>query len=146
MTWIDGEGMPEIPKPNSAKLDAIEALGATAPPADAAWTPLEWTLYLESVPRPAPPALCKALDARLTSSTNYEVLVAWLTLALQSGYTQIVPRVEEVLAATGRMKFLRPLYKELPRDVATRVFARLRPTYHPIAQAMVESVLRDTLP
>lgn len=146
MTWIDGEGMPEIPKPKSATLDAIEKLGATPPPDDVDWTPLEWTLYLESVPRPAPAALCQALDTRLTSSTNYEVLVAWLTLALQSGYTQVVPRACEVLAATGRMKFLRPLYKELPRDVATQVFARLRPTYHPIAQAMVESVLRDTLP
>ena len=145
MTWIDGEGMPEIPKPKSAKLDAIEKLGATEPPQGVDWTATEWMLYLESMPRPAPPELCKQLDARLTSSTNYEILVAWLTLALQSGYTHVVPRVEEVLAAIGRMKFLRPLYQALPRDVATRVFAQLRPTYHPIAQAMVESVLRDTM-
>jgi hypothetical protein len=43
------------------------------------------------------------------------------------------------------MKFLRPLYSALPRDVARPLYERLRPTYHPIAQAMVESIFRDTM-
>ena len=146
--WLDGTGMPEIPKPRSKKLEAIEAMGATPPPADVAWTATEWNLYLESVPRPAPPELCRNLDARLTSSTNYDVLVAWLDLALKSGYTQVVPRVEEVVTAVGRMKYLRPLYTALAakpgtREVAERLFAKLRPQYHPIAQVMVESILKS---
>ena len=36
--------------------------------------------------------------------------MAWLTLALESGYDAVLPRVEEVLAQVGRMKYLRPLY------------------------------------
>lgn len=140
--WIDGEGMPAIPKPRSTKLEAIEALGAALPPADIAWSATEWMLYLESLPRPAPRALCDALHARLTSSANYEILCAWLELALRSRYEPVIPRVQEVLAATGRMKFLRPLYSALPRDVARPLFERLRATYHPIAQQLVESLLR----
>ncbi len=151
--WIDGEGLPDTaPRPRSARLDAIEQL-AGALPAEAAWrrwSPLEWRLYLESVPRPAPAALCAALDERLglTASTNHEVLVAWLVLALSSGYHRVVPRVEEVLGAIGRMKFLRQLYLALARDertrpIARRTFERFAPSYHPIARQVVEAVLRE---
>ena len=76
------------------------------------------------------------------------MLVGWLTLALQSGYHAVLPRVEQVLAEVGRMKYLRPLYLALARDPATRpraqeLFDRLRPGYHPIAQQVIEGVLRD---
>ncbi len=45
------------------------------------------------------------------------------------------------------MKFLRPLYLALARDpqtrtVAERAFDRLSAGYHPIAQQMVQGVLR----
>jgi hypothetical protein len=86
-----------------------------------AWSATEWKLYLESVPRPAPPGVCEALDARfaLTQRDNFEVVVAWLALALGSGYLAVVPRVEQVLAAAGRMKFLRLLYAALAADDQT---------------------------
>jgi leukotriene-A4 hydrolase len=140
--WIDGEGLPDIPKPRSTRLEAIEALGTSPPPVDVAWSATEWLLYLESLPRPAPRSLCEALDARLTTSTNYEILCAWLDLALRSNFLSVIPRTEQVLASTGRMKFLRPLYSALPREVALPLFDRLRPTYHPIAQQLVDSILR----
>jgi hypothetical protein len=150
--WLDGEGVPDTaPHPASQRLDAIERLGGALPDlaTAAAWSATEWQLYLESVPRPAPAEDCRALDARfgLTARTNYEVLVAWLVLALRSGYLEVVPRVEEVLGAVGRMKFLRPLYAALAADdrtrpVAHQVFERLRAGYHPIARQVVESALR----
>lgn len=147
--WIDGVGIPEgaVP-PKSAKLDAIEGLHGALPAANvsAAWTATEWNLYLESVPRPAPEATCRALDAQLMSSKNYDVLVAWLTLALQSGYHAVLPRVEQVVAEVGRMKYLRPMYTNLAsdprtRDLADQLFAKNRASYHPIARQMVEGVL-----
>ncbi len=151
-TWIDGEGMPATAKPlASARLDAIEALAGSVPTKEqtARWTPTEWALYLESVPRPAPLTTCRSLDEGfgLSASTNYDVLVPWLTLALKSGYTAVVPRVEQALAAVGRMKYLRPLYTALAadphtRDIARATFTRNRAGYHPIAQQMVDSVLR----
>ena len=149
--WIDGEGIPaSATAPPSARLAAIEALGGRAPsPAQAAaWTATEWTLFLETVPRPASPTTCEALDHELalTASGNYDVLVAWLTLALQAGYLPVLPRVERVLAEVGRMKYLRPLYTQLAarpetRELAHAAYARLRATYHPIARQMVEGVL-----
>lgn len=150
--WIDGEGLPPAAPPmRSARLAAIEALAQTVPTeAQAqAWTPTEWALYLEIVPRPAPEATCRALDAtfKLTASTNYDVLVPWLTLALKSGYGAVLPRVQDVLSSVGRMKYLRPLYtalaaSESTRAVALETFEANRAGYHPIARQMVEGVLR----
>jgi leukotriene-A4 hydrolase len=167
--WLDAAGVPDnAPRATSRRLDAIERLAAAADPATAAssaehpgplpdpttaagWSATEWQLYLESVPRPAPLAQCRALDERfqLTRSTNFEVLAAWLVLALRSGYLDVVPRTQEVLASAGRMKFLRPLYSALAADertrpVAIQTFERLRDGYHPIARQVVEAVLRDT--
>lgn len=150
--WIDGDGLPpNTPEPRSERLAAIERLGDALPDDATArgWTPLEWQLYLESLPRPYPADRARELDRRfaLTRSTNYEVLVAWLTVALAAGVDDVVPRAVEVLAQVGRMKFLRPLYKALAADPSTRELARttfdkLRPSYHPIARQMVESFLR----
>ena len=150
--WLDGEGIPPTAKPaGSVRLAAIEALAGSVPTAAqaAAWTPTEWALYLESVPRPAPEATCRALDDayRLTASTNYDVLVPWLTLALKSGYAAVMPRVGQVLSEVGRMKYLRPLYTALAADPRTRAvaastFERTSAGYHPIARQMVEGVLR----
>jgi leukotriene-A4 hydrolase len=150
--WLDGEGVPETaPHAASQRLEAIERLGGALPElaTAAAWSATEWQLYLESVPRPAPVEACRTLDERfgLTARTNYEVLVAWLVLALHSGYLEVVPRAEEVLGAVGRMKFLRPLYAALAADDRTRpravqLFEQLGAGYHPIARQVVESVLR----
>ena len=147
--WLEGVGLPpSAPRPQAARLHAIEALGATLPSdaQAAAFSPTEWELYLESLPRPF--AGCAELDARfgLTARANYEVLVAWLVLALESGFDAVLPRVEEVLAAVGRMKYLRPLYAALAqrpatRAVAERVFGSQRAAYHPIAQQVVEGLL-----
>lgn len=152
--WIDEPGVPaNAPQPVSERLAAIAALaGAVPEPAQAnRWSPTEWGLYFDSVPVPAPETVCRALDEQfaLTERTNYEVLVGWLTLALRSGYHAVLPRVDEVLAAVGRMKYLRPLYQALARDPRTRdrahaLFARLAPSYHPIARQAVDGLLRSS--
>ena len=151
--WIDGPGLPSTaPQPRSTRLAAIEQLGARCPPRELAdnWSATEWMIYLESIPRPASPELCTQLDSTyaLTQSTNYEVLAAWLELALRSGSDAALPRAEEVLAAVGRMKFLRPLYLALAKtpqfkDRARPLYDRLRASYHPIAQQVIDAVLRD---
>ena len=125
-------------------------MGARAPTKDEAktWTPTEWQLHLEAMPKPSPVAVCQELDETfaLTQARNPEVLVSWLVLACESGYAPPLPRVEEVLGQIGRMKYLQPLYRALFRRDETRalahdLFARFRGRYHPIAQQLVRNVL-----
>ena len=110
---------------------------------------MEWTVSLNGLPRPAPSALLEALDRTfgLTAARNPEVLVAWLTLAVRSGYAPAIHRTETFLGEVGRMKYLKPLYAALvagpgTRPVAEACIQRYRRQYHAIALAGVESLLR----
>jgi hypothetical protein len=149
--WLEGTGIPKnAPVPVSARLEALAKLGAE-PPSDAlarTWTPTEWSLYLESLPRPLPEASCQELERRfgLTRSENFEILVSWLTLAAESGYAPVLPRIEEVLGRVGRMKYLKPLYTALAAAPGSRLLARQcfdkhRDGYHPIGRSAVEAIL-----
>jgi leukotriene-A4 hydrolase len=149
--WVDGPGLPAaFWKPESSRLAAVQRVTGRVPTADEAktWTPVEWQLYLEAMPKPSPAKVCEELDATyaLTKAQNPEVLVAWLVLACESGYAPVLPRVEELLGQVGRMKYLKPLYKALvgrdeTKALARDLFARFRGRYHPIAQQVVSSVL-----
>lgn len=151
--WVDGPGLPERHyEPQSSRLDAVRALARTssAPTADVAarWTPAEWQLYLEAMPKPSSIEVCDTLDATfgLTRSTNLEIAVSWLVLACESGYDAVHPRVVEVLGGIGRMKYLKPLYRALVRRSETKalardLFARFEGRYHPIARQVVRSLL-----
>ena len=151
--WVDGPGLPaSFRKPDSARLRAVLEVAGRVPTADEAkaWSVTEWMLYLEAMPRPSPLAVCEELDTRyaLTSAKNPEVLVSWQTLACESGcVTSVLPRVEEVLGQTGRMKYLKPLYRALAaraetKPLAQRLFAKLEAQYHPIAQQVVRSLVK----
>ncbi|MFT3842196.1 MAG: M1 family metallopeptidase [Myxococcaceae bacterium] len=147
--WIDGDGIPaNAPKPFSKRLDVVNAQAGKVPEQLIAskWTPAEWQLFLDATPRPF--ADCAALDQRfgLTQATNPEVLVAWLTLACESGYAPAAPRAQELLGSIGRMKYLRPLYQALAQRPETKATARAtfekhKASYHPIAQSVVGGVL-----
>ena len=128
----------------------MERLGTGLPPAAARdWSPWEWQVYLNRLPRPAPAELVTSLDEqfRLTEAPNPEVLVAWLTMAIRGGYPPAVRRAETFLGEVGRMKYLKPLYGALISGPGTRPLAeacarRYRKRYHVIAAAGVDALLR----
>jgi leukotriene-A4 hydrolase len=150
--WLSEPGIPaDAPVPTSSRLDAVRSLGATVPPPALAvkWTPTEWALYLDNLPRPSPVSLCEDLENRyrLTSSRNHEVLVSWLAVAASSGFDPALPRVQKILAEVGRMKYLEPLYSALAHSpryhaLARSCYAKAKDSYHPIARQVVEGVLR----
>jgi len=149
--WIDGEGVPPgAPVARSVRLERVQSLGAGLPAADAArWSPWEWQVYLNQLPRPSTPELIGALEERfrLTEAANPEVLVAWLTVAVRSGHQAAIRRTETLLGEVGRMKYLKPLYGALISGPGTRSIAeacarRYGERYHAIARAGVEALLR----
>ena len=148
--WLRGPGVPEnAPRARSERLERLQRLGDRLPTDEEAraFLPIEWQLYLERLPRPSTHA--RALDERfhLSGSRNYEIVVSWLGLALASHDEKAVATVENVLGSVGRMKYLKPLYAALMADpqyhaVARRCFQRFRDRYHPIAQQVIEWMLR----
>jgi aminopeptidase N len=149
--WIEGEGIPaRTPCASSSRLEAIARVGARVPEdaVAAQWSPMEWVLFLETLPRPAPRELLQVLETKhhFTSSSNMEVLVTWLELCIEAGL-DVAERVQEILGSVGRMKFLKPLYAALAkrpelRPVARATFERFQQRYHPIARQVVDGLLR----
>ena len=138
-----------------SKLEALTALGAgwdAAKRASAeelkALTPTELLILLQNLPRPLPEPECAWLEAQLglTARGNFEILVEWLCIAAASGFAPTFPRIREVLATVGRMKYVRPLYKalgqtEAGRTLAREVFAEASPRYHALTRRVAEGVL-----
>ncbi len=105
------------------------------------------TLLARSLAAEAPPlslAVLTKLDGLygLTAMKNSEIRCRWQRLCIRHRADFIVPHVVEFLKEQGRMKFVRPLYRDLgsweaQRGVAVETFNEWRANYHPIAAKMI---------
>eukprot|EP00308_Calcidiscus_leptoporus_P016851 CAMPEP_0119404024 /NCGR_PEP_ID=MMETSP1334-20130426/143682_1 /TAXON_ID=127549 /ORGANISM="Calcidiscus leptoporus, Strain RCC1130" /LENGTH=377 /DNA_ID=CAMNT_0007427981 /DNA_START=59 /DNA_END=1193 /DNA_ORIENTATION=- len=82
-----------------------------------------------------------------TASKNSEVRFRWQRLCIKLREDFIVPHVVAFLKEQGRMKFVRPLYRDLfawpeQAHVATATFEEWRANYHPIARKMLAQDLK----
>ena len=83
----------------------------------------------------------------LREEGNAEVVFAWLQIAVRHRYQPAVPTLEKFLTTMGRRKFVLPLFQSLwaegdwGRPIATRIYARARPGYHPVTTGSVDAVV-----
>jgi hypothetical protein len=144
LAWIDSPGMPaDAPLPSDGVLQEVARAreawlaGTPARKLDThAWVAPQWCVFLEGMPPHLKTDQLADLDQtfNLTRSAGDEVARAWLLLVIRSGYQPGFPRLEEFLAATGRLTLVVPLYTALmqtPAGSATaqRVYAKARPHY-----------------
>jgi aminopeptidase N len=154
--WIRGEGVPaNAPVFTSDRLASLESQaaawsGGARPDVAAAreWTPEDWQIFLQALPKSLPEADCAWLDGEfdLTNQGNSEILCNWLGIAVNSGYEPVYERVGSFLGTVGRMKYLKPLYQALygqekSRPLAQEIFAANKDGYHPIARGGIERIL-----
>ncbi|RDA93652.1 hypothetical protein CP533_4865 [Ophiocordyceps camponoti-saundersi (nom. inval.)] len=105
-------------------------------------------VFLDNVQQAAPLSperaqlLGKVYD--FITTKNAELKTAYYLVALKARDPTCVYGVAELLGAVGRMKFVRPLFRELnkfKRQFALDTFARNKNFYHPICRGMVEKDL-----
>ena len=153
--WIHGPGLPpNTPKPQSEAFTRVEAQakafadggGVDAIQAEN-WSSHERVHFIQSLPALAVERMA-ALDGRfhLSDSGNSEVLSAWLEKSIGVRYKGAYPAIERFLTVQGRRKFVRPIYDKLsknPEDLAfaKEIYAKARPTYHPVTQASIDEIL-----
>ena len=83
----------------------------------------------------------------LREEGNAELVFAWLQIAVQHRYQPAVPTLERFLTTMGRRKFVLPLFTSLwaegdwGRSIATPLYARARPGYHPVTTNSVDAVV-----
>ena len=114
----------------------------------AALVPSQRVLFIDALGQAAPDSMpVDALHAAcdIAPCRNVEILFAWHTFAVRAG-AALEPhcRAAAVFATRhGRMKYCRPVYRELVRrggeaaELARATFAAHRAFYHPIAAAMI---------
>ncbi|KAJ7532566.1 hypothetical protein O6H91_13G009600 [Diphasiastrum complanatum] len=118
------------------------------------WQAKEWKIFLDSLPKKVEHKTLEDLENRfkLSTSCNWEIKVAFLTIAAYSGYEKCFPAIETCLLTVGRMLYLKPLYAGLlestpeARNLALRIFTEAKSMYHPIAQGVIQTLLNKADP
>ena len=113
------------------------------------WSTPERLRFFNSLPQSLPHARLAELDKAfgLSAVGNSEVLFAWLKLGINSRYPPALPVAERFLLAQGRRKFVEPLFRAMVeqgawgRPAAERIYAKARPTYHPVTSGSVDKLL-----
>ena len=83
----------------------------------------------------------------LANEGNAELTFAWLQIALAHRYEPAVATADRFLTSQGRRKFVLPLFQTLwgegdwGRPIATRIYAKARPLYHPVTSGSVDQLV-----
>lgn len=93
-------------------------------------------------------AHCMQTVYDLDSMRNSEMRFWWCRLALTAEYEPVLQNVTDFLRLQGRMKFVRPLFRDLhivfPKgNFARNLFAEVKPLYHRLATKMIERDLAE---
>ena len=155
--WAYEPGIPSnAVEPHAPGFDAVaqavaafNANGALPTSAWGNWNTMQRQRFIQTLPRRLPRRRLAALQRGFELNTigNMEVRFDWFALAIPNGYAPAAPAIERFLLEQGRGKFIRPTYRALMdqgawgRALARRVYARARPTYHPIVQAGVDRIM-----
>jgi len=125
----------------------VSALASTA----SDWATQQWLHFVDGLPRQMDAARLRQLDQRfrLSGSRNAEIAHVWYRLAIASRYEAAYPAMERYMVEIGRRKLIVPLYRDLAttpegKALATRIYARARAGYHPIARNTVDGILKGT--
>lgn len=155
-SWIFTEGLPtNCPQTQSVlfkKVDDVISQWKVSQKIESdvakKWSTHEWLHFLKNLPEPLTLTQLEILDTfgHFTTSGNAEIVTVWLTLAIRFQYKKAYPKLENFLVATGRRKFLSPLYSELVKtkegkEWAKSIYKRARPNYHFVATNTFDKLL-----
>ena len=156
-SWVNGPGIPaNCPKVKSSQFEAVEAqvkAWQEGTPAKGlktdGWTSHHWVHFIRNLPQSLGKARMQELDGafNFTNTGNSEILNVWLLAAIQNKYEAAYPALEKFLTGMGRRKFLKPLYTELAKspegtEMARNIYAKARPTYHPVSYTTIDEILK----
>ncbi|WPG99543.1 peptidase family M1-domain-containing protein [Acrodontium crateriforme] len=100
---------------------------------------------VQSFAKPLSPELSKLMGETYAyaSSQNVEVVSRYLVIGLKADDKSAYEPAVELLGKVGRMKFVRPLFRELiirDKDLAQKTLEKNKDFYHPICRGMMEKM------
>jgi hypothetical protein len=159
-TWLNEPGIPAFaPKAQSRGFAIVDTariawLGSkTLPSAQVTgdWTTQQWVHFIDGLGETVAPEQLKQLDEayKFTGTQNGEIAMRWYPLTIRSGYVEAQPAIGPFVERVGRRKLIMPIYEALVKTpeglvYAKEIFAKARPSYHPITIGSVEALLNKT--
>ena len=157
--WLESPGLPANRHEHVSEVLDVAAEAAAGWTGDGvpaegldtdSWTTQHWLRFLRSLPEPLGADRMALLDEAFgfTEAGNAEIRCEWLVLAVRDGYRPASEALESFLISVGRMKFLRPIYRQLASSEsglarAREIYSRARTGYHPVAAQMVDQILGE---
>jgi len=116
------------------------------------WTGNQIVVFLEKVqlfknPLSPPQSQAMGVAYSLINTRNVELSSRYFRVGLCAQDKSVYEPTADLLGKVGRMKFVRPLYRELAivdRDLALKTFEKNKDFYHPICKGLVEKDLQET--
>ncbi|OQO02660.1 Leukotriene A-4 hydrolase [Cryoendolithus antarcticus] len=101
---------------------------------------------LQDSPTPLPAKSVELMGSTYAfeKSKNVEIVSRFYVLALRSKAEKYYGDAAELAGSVGRMKFVRPLYKELLKvkpELAKQTYENNKDFYHPICRGMIEKII-----
>ncbi len=154
--WLYGTGFPaDAPAFESPLIDAVSnalfdyqegRLPQRNEVAD--WSTAQTYLFLQFLPREIPADHCRAIERALALDRTRvtQFLSNFYEIAIRSGYREVIPGVEKLIAEVGRMFIILPVFgalasTEWSRPLARPLFERVRTRHHPITAMYMEQLL-----
>lgn len=115
----------------------------------AGWSAQQSYVFLEKIQTLERPLSTELVDTMgslygYTHSQNVELVSRFFIVGLKAKAQAVYKPTAELLGKVGRMKFVRPLYRELVKcdeGLAKETFEKNKSFYHPICRAIVEKDL-----
>uniref|UniRef100_A0A8C4NTN6 Leukotriene A-4 hydrolase n=1 Tax=Dicentrarchus labrax TaxID=13489 RepID=A0A8C4NTN6_DICLA len=134
--WMFTPGMPPV-KPHPLQLTLTH------------YSPLQFTTVCVPLQERLPLTHVKKMQEvyDLNAYMNSEIRFRWLRLCVRSRWEEAVPKALKMATEQGRMKFTRPLFKEVfnfekYHDEAVSVFLAHRAAMHPVTSGLVGKDLK----
>lgn len=117
------------------------------------WNSSQLVVFLQTVQlfeKPLKPADAHEMGVAygVLDSKNVELTSRYYQIGMKAGDDEVLPKTTELLGKVGRMKFVRPLYRQLKKvdvKLAMSTFEKNKDFYHPICRDMVEKDLLKSL-
>ncbi|OQO05579.1 hypothetical protein B0A48_09349 [Cryoendolithus antarcticus] len=159
--WLSEPGFPQKPNFDTSLADVCYDLAKKWQSLDdkssfkptksdlSSFTGQQIYVFLEALqdsptPLPAKSVALMGSTYAFEKSKNVEIVSRFYVLALRSKADKYYGDAAALAGSVGRMKFVRPLYKELLKvkpELAKQTFEKNKDFYHPICRGMIEKIL-----
>uniref|UniRef100_A0A8B9PDU6 Leukotriene A-4 hydrolase n=1 Tax=Apteryx owenii TaxID=8824 RepID=A0A8B9PDU6_APTOW len=142
-SWLHAPGMPPVKPIDLCTFNSADLKGMSS-------HQLIEFLALLLLEAPLPVSHVKRMQEvyNFNAITNSEIRFRWLRLCIQAKWEEAIPLALKMATDQGRMKFTRPLFRDLysfdkSRDLAVKTFLEHRACMHPVTSMLVGKDLKQ---